>query len=263
MTLSYIDRIRINRLFGIAGGYVFNYLQSRGQYNKTTTQNLILEACKIDIYNDEPYKHLSQQKCVEYIFNKGTPQEIANLLEIFCEYYCLSAADNNWWSGEDSRDYQYVENLIKKLRSQNYISLPELESSDLDLVLKEVETHFNEGTPEIVIDRLHTFATVYIRELCKRHEVPTMDEKGNHYSLESLVGKLSKWYEKEKCFETKFCTTAIKSTISIFTEFNNLRNNRSAAHPNPLLGKIEAEYAIKVVVDTLAFIDNIEKMKMN
>ena len=40
-----------------------------------------------------------------------------------------------------------------------------------------------------------------------------------------------------------------------------MRNNKSAAHPNPLLKKAEAEYAVKVVAETLMFIDNIEKSK--
>ena len=56
-------------------------------------------------------------------------------------------------------------------------------------------------------------------------------------------------------------TMAIRNTINIFAKYNDLRNNKSAAHPNPLLQKAEAEYAVKVVADTLMFIDSIEKSK--
>lgn len=54
---------------------------------------------------------------------------------------------------------------------------------------------------------------------------------------------------------------AIKNAINIFAKYNDLRNNKSAAHPNQLLQKAEAEYAVKVVADTLMFIDNVEKSK--
>lgn len=39
-------------------------------------------------------------------------------------------------------------------------------------------------------------------------------------------------------------------------------NEKSAAHPNPLLAKVEAEYAVKIIVDTLIFVDKVEKEKL-
>ncbi len=97
----------------------------------------------------------------------------------------------------------------------------------------------------MVIDRLHTFATQYIREICQKHNIAIADEKGDHYSLDSLVAKLKGWYESENYFESEFCVVAIRNTINIFAKYNDLRNNKSAAHPNPLLKKRRQSMRLK------------------
>ena len=259
-TLSFIEKQIICRLFGISGGYIFKFWSDRGTYNKNTTHQLILDSCGIDIYKDKPYKDLSQQKCVEKIWSDCNPQIVAKLLRSLSEYFCF-AMGTDYWSDEDSYDYRQVEDIIKRLQSTSEVSLPAQESTDLKIILSDIESNVQAGKPELVIDRLHTVETKYIRAICQKQEIAIADEKGDHYSLDSLVAKLKGWYERENYFESEFCVVAIRNTINIFTKYNDLRNSKSAAHPNQLLQKAEAEYAIKVIADTLMFIDNIEKSK--
>lgn len=258
--LSFIEKQTICRLFGISDGYIFKFWSDRGNYNKNITQQLILESCGIDIYKDKPYKDLSQQKCVEKIWNDCSPQVVANLLSALSDYFCF-AMGTDFWSDEDGYDYRQVEEIIKRLKSTPAVSLPTQETADLKLILSDIEANVQAGKPELVIDRLHTFATKYIRETCQKHNIAIADEKGDHYALDALVARLKGWYERENYFESEFCVVAIRNTINIFAKYNDLRNNKSAAHPNPLLQKAEAEYAVKVVADTLMFIDSIEKSK--
>ncbi len=255
--LSFIEKQTIYRLFGISDGYIFKYWTDRGTYNKNTTHQLILDSCGIDIYKDKPYKELSQQKCVERIWGTDNPQMIANLLASLSEYFCF-AMGTDFWSDEDNYDYRQVEEIIKRLRSMQTVSLPQQETFELKLILSDIESNINAGKPELVIDRLHTFATKYIRQICQSHNIPIADEKGDHYSLDSLVAKLKTWYEQENYFESEFSVVAIRNSINTFAKYNDLRNNRSAAHPNQLLQTAEAEYAVKIVADTLMFIDKIE-----
>ncbi len=258
--LSFIEKQTVCRLFGISDGYIFKFWSDRGRYNKNITQQLILESCGIDIYKDRQYKDLSQQKCVEKIWNDCSPQIVANLLSALSDYFCFAMGTDSW-SDEDGYDYRQVEEIIKKLKSTSTVSLPPRETTDLKLILDDIETNVQAGKPEMVIDRLHTFATKYIREICQTHNIAIADEKGDHYSLDALVARLKGWYEQENYFESAFCVVAIRNTINIFAKYNDLRNNKSAAHPNQLLQKAEAEYAVKVVADTLMFIDSIEKSK--
>lgn len=76
-------------------------------------------------------------------------------------------------------------------------------------------------------------------------------DRGKHYSLESFVGMLKKWSMDNNFFDSEFCPIAIGCSISIFTKYNDIRNKRRAAHPNNLLVKAEAEYAIRLYRDGL------------
>lgn len=258
--LTFIEKQTICRLFGISDGYIFKFWSDKGSYNKNITQQLILESCGIDIYKDKPYKDLSQQKCVEKIWNDSNPQTVAKLLSALSDYFCF-AMGTDYWSDEDGYDYRQVEEIIKRLTASSAVYLPLQETADLRLILSDIDTNIQAGKPELVIDRLHTFTTQYFREICQKHNIVIADEKGDYYSLDSLVAKLKGWYEHENYFESEFCVVAIRNTINIFAKYNELRNNKSAAHPNPLLQKTEAEYAVKIVAETLMFIDNIEKSK--
>lgn len=260
--LTFIEKQTVCRLFGISDGYIFKFWSDRGSYTKNITQQLILESCGIDIYRDKPYKDLSQQKCVEKIWNDSNPQTVVKLLSALSDYFCFAMGTDHW-SGEDKYDYQQVQEIINRLTSSSAVSLPSQETADLRLILSDIDTNIQAGKPELVIDRLHTFATQYIREICRNHSIAIADEKGDYYSLDSLVAKLKGWYESENYFESEFCVVAIRNTINIFAKYNDLRNSKSAAHPNPLLKKAEAAYVVKVVAETLMFIDNIEKSKQN
>lgn len=258
-TLTFIEKQTICRLFGIEGGYIFNYWQNQG-YNKNITKNLLLDACNIDIYKDEGYQGLSQQKCVEKIWQECAPQTVAKMLDALCEYFEFRMGTDRW-ADEDYQDYNAVQEISKRLRSIDSIELPKQRQGDLLLIVRDIEANIDAGTPELAIDRLHTFATQFFRDVCQSHGIPTKDNKGIQYSLEGNVARLKKWYADNDYFESEFCVVALQNTINIFAKFNEIRNEKSAAHPNPLLTKVEAEYAVKVIADTLIFIDKIEKQK--
>ena len=140
------------------------------------------------------------------------------------------------------------------------IVLPQPEDDTLQIILEDIEHNIKLGTPELCLDRLHTFSTKYIRRVCEKHNISTVDDKGKNQPLHSLVGMLTKAYKQNDCLDSDFALVALKNSISIFSAFNDIRNNRSFAHDNQVLNKIEAEYVIKVVSDTLLFIDNLEQI---
>lgn len=259
-TLTFIEKQTICRLFGIEEGYIFNYWRSKG-YNKNKTRDLLLEACGIDIYADPDYKDLSQQRCVEKIWKESSPQIVANLLDALCNYFDFGMGAYRW-DDEDYKDYGSIQEIINRLRTQSDIELPEQDIEDVQLIVRDIEAKVTAGTPELAVDRLHTFATQFFRGICCLHGIAVTDDRGNNYSLDGNVARLKKWYQDNDYFESEFCTVALQNTINILAKFNEIRNERSAAHPNPLLTKAEAEYVVKVVADTLIFVDAIEKAKV-
>ena len=199
--LSFIEKQVVCRLFGISDGYIFKYWSDKGQYSKNITRQLISEACGIDIYKDKPFNGLSQQKCVEKIWDEYSPQTVAKLLKALSDYFRF-AMGTDYWGDEDSFDYRQVEEIINRLNTTLDVSLPKQDSAVLELILSDIESNIRAGKPELVIDRLHTFATKYIREVCQKHNIAITDEKGNYYSLDSLIARLKKWYEEENFFES-------------------------------------------------------------
>lgn len=257
--LSHVEEKTICRLFGICDGYVFKYSYLQGTYNKNDTQRIILDACGIDIYKEPTYRTLSQEKCVRKIWNECNPKMIAKLLSAFCDYFCFYMG-TSFWPNEDQYDFNQVQKIIERLDSITEVNLPKSEMDDkITVILEDITNNMNAQKPELAIDRLHTFCCEYLRFLCKKHGIDTLDNKGHEYPLHSLVGNLNKWYEKEGYIESEFTNTAIKSSISLFEKYNHVRNNQSAAHPNNLLSKNEATYVVKIIADTLEFLDILEQ----
>ena len=91
------------------------------------------------------------------------------------------------------------------------------------------------------------------------HGLDIANASGENFSLETLVANLKNFYRDNSYFSSDFCVIAIQNTINIFAKFNAIRNNQSFSHPNPILSKIESEYVVKVISDTLMFIDKIER----
>lgn len=260
--LSFIEKQTICRLFGISDGFIFKYWSDKGTHSKSTTKELIYDSCGINIFEDVGYKGLSQQKCIQKIWDECTPQIIAKLLKSLSDYFCFKMG-TDWWSDEDNYDYQQVQHIIERLETLQTVELPKEDNiKNLKLLLEDIEANIKNDKPELIVDRLHTFASEYLRNLCHTHSIVTTDNKGNEYPLHSLAGMLKKWYVDNDYFDSEFAVTSIQNSINLFDKFNSIRNENSAAHPNDLLSKAEAEYAVRIIADTLNFIDKCEKSKI-
>ena len=69
---------------------------------------------------------------------------------------------------------------------------------------------------------------------------------------------LKKKYEQNALFQSSFTANAIQNSISLFEKYNAIRNNQSYAHDNPILDKMEAEFAVRIMTDVITFIDRAE-----
>lgn len=254
-SLTYIERERIARFLGFKSGYVFTFLKSG--YTKTNTRDMIYEATGIDIYKNAEY-NMSQERCIRKIWDECDDYTVGKLLKIMLDYY-LGVA--KWdWDRREEIDYQELRELEKRLM-RNPVSIPAAATDTLKLVKEDIERNCNNNTPELALDRLHTFSTEFFRSECKKHGISTEDDRGNEYPLQSLVGRLKNWYTENHYFDSDFSVVAIQNTINIFDKFNAIRNDQSAAHPNEVLNKAEALYAVHIVAETLTFIDKIERIK--
>ena len=137
-------------------------------------------------------------------------------------------------------------------------SLPEKSGDDFTTLYRDIHDALAKEKPVLVLDRLHTFSMKYFREVCQRHGIEVSSPDGQLHPLHSLVGNLAKYYEQNNLFETDFSKKAMKMSISLFDSYNSIRNDKSFAHDNNLLDKREAVYVVKILADTIGFIEEIE-----
>ena len=64
----------------------------------------------------------------------------------------------------------------------------------------------------------------------------------------------------ERIIDSEITKNILKHNISILEKFNSVRNNRSLAHDNILLTKIEAQYILNNIIELVNFISSIEKL---
>ena len=93
--------------------------------------------------------------------------------------------------------------------------------------------------------------TIYI---CKKHKIEFKKEE----SLNSIFGKYVKYLSSQKLLESEMSEKILKYSINILDAFNDVRNNKSLAHDNPILNYDESLLILNNISTAIRFIEKIE-----
>ena len=140
------------------------------------------------------------------------------------------------------------------------VELPEIQGDTWSVLHTDITEALSRNEPSLVLDRLHTISVKLIRELCEKKKIAILDDKGKQLPLHSLAGMLVKYYKKNNCFQSDFSEQVLKTSISLFDKYNNIRNDQSYAHDNEILNKSEAMLAVRIMTATLDFIYEFEEL---
>ena len=132
---------------------------------------------------------------------------------------------------------------------------PVVEERDFDAVAKATREAIEKNEPEAGLDRLHTFVIKFVRWLCKLRGITVDRDKPLH----SLFGEYVKRLKADGHIKSEMTVRILKSSISVLEAFNEVRNNRSLAHDNPLLSYDEALLIYNHVAGSIRFLRNSEK----
>jgi hypothetical protein len=125
---------------------------------------------------------------------------------------------------------------------------------DFEVIAGQVRDVIEKNQPEAGLDRLHTFTTKFVRNLCERHGLtPTRDKP-----LHSVYGEYVKKVREEGHVESEMGVRILKSSIAILDAFNDVRNNRSLAHDNAVLNRDESMLIFNHVAATVRFLRDLE-----
>jgi hypothetical protein len=95
----------------------------------------------------------------------------------------------------------------------------------------------------------------YLRVLATRRGL-TYDKKT---PLNALIGAYVKWLRDSQLIEWEMSMQILRSSIRVFEAFDDVRNNRSLAHDNPLLNREESVLIFSHVSSSIRFLESIEK----
>ena len=126
----------------------------------------------------------------------------------------------------------------------------------LEELIAAIERDIQPNKPAAALDRLHTYCMKKMAHLIEKHGGTC----NRNDSLHSRMGKYIKLLEKNRQLR-EISKRTLKSGISIFESFNDVRNNESFAHDNDIVDQAEARYIFDSITALLRFIKTIEAEK--
>lgn len=253
--LNFKEKRFFEKILEMGSGYVLDF-------SNRAMQEFIIDEMGVDIYIDKySIKGESKANRLRAFWQIESNYHVGLLLEKLLDYWLTQIH-----TGE--RDYDYTdENLhkeclriVERLKSGGPVESldsikPNTDDESFEKLAISIKNSINNNQPDTGIDRLHTFVTRYIRELCKKHEVAFEKDTPLH----SLFGGYVKYLNSSGMIESEMTTRILKSSISILEAFNKVRNNKSFAHDNPILNYNESLLIFNDISNVIRFIEAIEK----
>ena len=263
--LTNIERRKFERLLGMGSGYVLDF-------SNRTFDEFVTDTVGRNIY-DSKYDGQGTSKANRLrAFWQTEPNYVvaklmAPLLDYQKEVEDRNQISDNFYLTKKPEELQQSASLREEcqriatrlLQSQ---AVPEIEAlaaisdeKDFEVVARAVSDAIEKNEPGSGLDRLHTFVTKYVRTLCRDRGLTVIRDKPLH----SLFGEYVKSVQGSGLIESEMAIRILKSSISTLDAFNDVRNNRSLAHDNPILDYDEALLIFNHVASSIRFLSSIEK----
>lgn len=251
--LFYKEKAILETLFDMGGGYVMDFSNS-------TFARFIGDVVNIDVYDGPGYtEYASKANKLRQIWTNEPDNVVGTLLDALLEHCKDYRKRINNLTDEDIAKIGEMKLVAERLKGNSLcVELPQKKEVTMQTLKEDINNALARNKPELVLDRLHTFSTKLLRQICTDNGIATVNDNGDNYPLHSLAGMLKKKYEQNALFQSSFTATAIQNSISLFEKYNAIRNNQSYAHDNPILDKMEAEFAVRIMTDVITFIDRAE-----
>lgn len=258
-TISENEKNIFEDLFEMETGYVMDLSNPK-------FARFVSSIVQIDIYNGPGYEeYCSKANKLRQIWETEPDGVVGTLLDALISYY--ENYKTKYGNSLDESQKKKIEKCQficqRLLLNGGAISLPIADDETLQILLGDINRSIAANQPTLVLDRLHTFSTRFLRKTCTDNKIPVADENGNYFSLNSLAGSLRQLYEKDSFIQSRFSLIALRNSVSLFDQYNYIRNNQSYAHDNDVLDDAEAYFAVNSMKDILVLINNIETSRRN
>lgn len=246
------EKRKLENLLKMESGYVLEFS------NRTFSE--LFHDYKVEIDADiyEIYG-TSKAKRMRAFWDLANNNIVGRVLEGIIDH----AMDMQWLSSSNPKLIQDSQKIVQRLLNDNSVSeLSALDTFnndyDFEIVAEQIRTAINNNQPEAGLDRLHTFLIKFIKRVSQNHNIIITKEKPLH----SLFGEYIKKLKKEGYIESQMTERILKSSISVLEAFNDVRNNKSLAHDNPILNYEESLLIFNHVSASIRFIKKLEENKV-
>jgi hypothetical protein len=251
--LTFIEKSNFENFLGMKSGYVL-------EFSDRTFQEFVADTVGIDIYQEKfNYASGSKANRLRGFIKAETNYNVGVLLDKLIELKMSKHKTGDTIPDDEFELYESCIKIVKRLKDEGLVEhldalQPNNNDKDFKLLAKSIRESIEKNEPEVALDRLHTFVVKYIRELCAVHNI--LYEKSE--SLNAVFGKYVKHLTDSKLIDSTMSEKILKYSINIIEAFNDIRNNKSLAHDNPILNYDESVLIFNNVTNSIKFIQNIE-----
>jgi hypothetical protein len=253
--LSSFDQVKLEKMLEMEAGYVLDF-------SNRTFQKFIIENTNIDI-SDGKYDYASGSKAnrLRAFWDKESNYTVGKLISAFLEYWKTKKLINHIEISQAEQAlfddcYTIAERLKQDSIVENIDAIqPYSNDKEFSVLAKSIRESIQNNEPEVALDRLHTYVVKYTRQQCNKYGISYDRDKALH----SLFGEYVKYLIQNGFIKSQMTERILKSSISILESFNDVRNNQSLAHDNPILNYHESVLIFNNVSSAIKFIEAIEK----
>lgn len=253
--LNRSEKLKLEKLFDMNTGYVLDF-------SNRTFGNFLFEALSIDVYT-EYYSDNGDSKAnrLRTVWLKESNYNVGKLTSEMLDYWKeqkiisytqISQEEENLYNEGLKAAHRLLEGGVV---TEIEVIKNEVDDIDFDRLAKSIRESIQKNQPEIALDRLHTYLMKYIRRLCEKHSIEFRKEE----SLNAIFGKYVRFIISHEKIESQMTERILRYSISIIEAFNDVRNNKSLAHDNPVLNYEESLLIFNNITNAIKFIESLEK----
>lgn len=236
-------------------GYVMDF-------SNRTFSEFILETTKLDIYADK-YDYASGSKAnrLRAFWDKENNYTVGKLTSELLEFWKAERLMNlREITNPEQNLFDECKKIATRLLQDTIVEeidaiKEDPNDKDFSLLAKSIRESIEKNEPEVALDRLHTYSMKYVRQLCINHEIELKKEE----SLNALFGKYVKFIVNSGYIDSQMTERILKYSIHVIEAFNDIRNNKSFAHDNPILNYQESVLIFNNVTNSIKFIESVEE----
>lgn len=249
------EKLKLEKFFEMGGGYVLDF-------SNRTLSDFVFETLNLEFYSDN-YADFGDSKAnrIRAIWQKESNYNVGKLISEMLDYWI----DKKVMSYDEiTQPEQYLfdecQKIAQRLLADTVVEEIDVirevpDDKDFSLLAKSIRESIDKNEPEAALDRLHTYVMKFIRQLCENHNIEIRKDE----SLNAIFGKYVKFIVTQDKIESKMTERILKYSIHVIEAFNDIRNNKSFAHDNPILNYSESVLIFNNVTNSIKFIESVEK----